>query len=204
MTAHGLSQRRAYGPFDMDRTSFRYPSTAPDDAGLRTRKRALAAELLRFGYRRLRWLQWRVGARKNHKRFRQLYAEVTLKVQRPDTGDAVPSASGLNLALPQGPNQCWLLDFVFDHLATGRRVCVLSVANYFMKKSLAAVPDTPIIEQPSIAEPDRLVERRRKPLSIVSDNGGEITSRPVLQWTMETDIDWHYVTPGKPTQNAFI
>ncbi len=42
------------------------------------------------------------------------------------------------------------------------------------------------------------------PLSIISDNGGEMTSRAVLQWTMETGIDWHYIAPGKPTQNAFI
>jgi hypothetical protein len=26
-----------------------------------------------------------------------------------------------------------------------------------------------------------------------------MTSRAVLQWTMETGIDWHYIAPGKPT-----
>ena len=35
MTAHGLSQRRACGLLDMDRTSFRYRSTRGDDAELR-------------------------------------------------------------------------------------------------------------------------------------------------------------------------
>jgi putative transposase len=54
MTAHGLSQRRACGLLDMDRTSFRYRSTRADDAQLRARMRALAAERRRFGYRRLR------------------------------------------------------------------------------------------------------------------------------------------------------
>jgi putative transposase len=35
MTAHGLSQRRACGLLEMDRTSFRYQSMRPDDAELR-------------------------------------------------------------------------------------------------------------------------------------------------------------------------
>jgi len=26
----------------------------------------------------------------------------------------------------------------------------------------------------------------------------------ILSWSLETQIDWHYIAPGKPTQNAFI
>ena len=39
---------------------------------------------------------------------------------------------------------------------------------------------------------------------IVSDNGTELTSHAVLKWSQETRIDWHYIAPGKPTQNAFV
>jgi putative transposase len=108
------------------------------------------------------------------------------------------------LVLPQGPNQRWSLDFVADQLTTGRRFRILTVVDDFTKESLATVPDTSITGRRLVAELDRLVEQRGKPLSIVSDNGGEMTSRAVLQWTMETGIDWHYIAPGKPTQNAFI
>lgn len=38
----------------------------------------------------------------------------------------------------------------------------------------------------------------------VSDNGTELTSMTILCWTQETRIEWHYIAPGKPTQNAFI
>jgi putative transposase len=49
-----------------------------------------------------------------------------------------------------------------------------------------------------------IVDRRGKPLSIVSDNGTELTSMAILEWSQETQIGWHYIAPGKPTQNAFV
>lgn len=26
----------------------------------------------------------------------------------------------------------------------------------------------------------------------------------ILQWSQDRAIDWHYIAPGKPTQNAFV
>jgi putative transposase len=39
---------------------------------------------------------------------------------------------------------------------------------------------------------------------IVSDNETEFTGRAVLKWASENKVEWHYVDPGKPQQNAFI
>ena len=39
---------------------------------------------------------------------------------------------------------------------------------------------------------------------IVSDNGTELTSNAVLAWSEEAEIEWHYIAPGKPMQNAFV
>jgi putative transposase len=38
----------------------------------------------------------------------------------------------------------------------------------------------------------------------VSDNGTELTGMAVLRWSREIRIEWHYIAPGKPTQNAFV
>ena len=38
----------------------------------------------------------------------------------------------------------------------------------------------------------------------LSDNGTELTGMAVLRFSQETQIEWHYIAPGKPTQNAFI
>ena len=40
--------------------------------------------------------------------------------------------------------------------------------------------------------------------SATSVSGSELTSRAVLTWQNETGVVWHYIAPGKPTQNAFI
>ena len=45
---------------------------------------------------------------------------------------------------------------------------------------------------------------RGKPEMIVSDNGTELTSNAVLRWAADHKIEWHYIAPGKPTQNAFV
>jgi putative transposase len=37
----------------------------------------------------------------------------------------------------------------------------------------------------------------------VSDNGCELTSTAVLCWSIGR-LDWHYIAPGKPVQNAFV
>jgi hypothetical protein len=49
-----------------------------------------------------------------------------------------------------------------------------------------------------------IVERRGKPGSIVFDNGTEFTCNAMLAWCKDTGIDWHFIAPGKPIQNAFV
>jgi hypothetical protein len=46
--------------------------------------------------------------------------------------------------------------------------------------------------------------RGRRPDTIVSDNGTELTSNAILGWADQTGVGWHYIAPGKPQQNGFI
>ena len=52
-------------------------------------------------------------------------------------------------------------------------------------------------------ELDRIIERRGEPNACVSDNGTELTSMAILKWQKDRDVQWHYIQPGKPQQNAF-
>ena len=53
-------------------------------------------------------------------------------------------------------------------------------------------------------ELDRLIAVHGKPTAIGSDKGTELTSNAILTWTADSGVDWHYIDPGKPVQNAFI
>ncbi len=39
--------------------------------------------------------------------------------------------------------------------------------------------------------------------AVLSDNGTELTSNAILVWADERRIEWRYIQPGKPVQNAF-
>lgn len=51
---------------------------------------------------------------------------------------------------------------------------------------------------------DFLIHLKGKPLAIVSDNRPEFSGHVIDQWTYEQQIYWHFIQPGKPTQNAFV
>ena len=74
----------------------------------------------------------------------------------------------------------------------------------FTRECLALVADTSLSGMRVARELDALVEKRGRPRTIVSDNGAELTSRAILQWQEDNRVDWHYIAPGKPTQNGFV
>ncbi len=39
---------------------------------------------------------------------------------------------------------------------------------------------------------------------VVSDNGTELTSHAVLARQQDHGVEWHYIAPGKPIQNAYV
>lgn len=198
-----VSERRACQAIGVDRSSVRYRSRRPDDGAIRTRLRELAAFRRRFGYRRLYILLRREGLCLNHKKLRRLYAEERLQVGRRG-GRKRALGTRAPLALPQGPNQRWSLDFLHDQLSNGRRFRILAILDDFTRECLALVADTSLSGLRVGRELDAIIAERGKPVACVSDNGTELTSMAILRWSQETGVDWHYIAPGKPQQNAFI
>ncbi len=88
--------------------------------------------------------------------------------------------------------------------ASGRRFRILAIFDDCTRECLAAVADTSLSGGRVARELDRLITLRGKPRMIVSDNGTELTSNAILGWSDQTQVSWHYIAPGKPTQNAFV
>ena len=199
-----MSQRRACDVLGVDRTMVRYRSQRPDETQARERIRALAGERRRFGYRRLHWLLGREGIIMNHKKFRRLYREERLQVRRRG-GRKRALGTRAPMAIPQGVNQRWSLDFVADALSCGRRFRIFAMVDDFTRECVRLIADTSISGARVARELDAAIfERLARPAMVVSDNGTELTSMAILRWSKERNVEWHYIAPGKPQQNGFI
>ena len=202
MSKHGISQRRASRLVGVDPKTVR-AERAPDCPEIRRRMREIAAERRRFGYRRIGLMLTREGITMNHKKLRRLYKEEGLAVKR-RRGRKRATGTRAPIEVPLRPNDRWSLDFLSDVFEPGRRFRILAVIDDCTRECLGLVADTSLSGRRVARELDRLIQLYGKPTTIVSDNGTELTSRAILEWQNETGVAWHYITPGKPTQNAFI
>ncbi|MDQ1199373.1 putative transposase [Rhizobium sp. SORGH_AS 787] len=199
----GLSERRACQIISADRKTIRFRSCRPPEVKLRLRLRDLANERRRFGYRRLFILLRREGEPSGVNRIYRLYREEGLSVRkrmarRRTVGTRAP------ILVEAKANARWSLDFVHDQFACGRRFRVLNVVDDVTRECLAAIPDTSISGRRVARELTMLIERRGKPGIIVSDHGTEFTSNAILAWSKDHKVEWHYIAPGKPTQNGYV
>lgn len=201
-TARTVSQRRACSVLAVDRSSVRYAGRHPDDAEPRTQLRAVAAERHRFGYRRIHVMLAREGVAMNLKKLRRLHAEERPQVKRRG-GRKRALGTRRPIELPVEPNARWSLDFVCDAFADGRRFRILAVVDDFTRECLALVADTSISRARVARELDAIIVARGRPRFCVSDNGTKLTSMAILAWCQESAVDWHYIAPGRPQQNAF-
>lgn len=203
MEERGYSQRRACDLAGIDPRVYRYRSTRGDDDAVRSRLRELASERRRFGYRRLHILLKREGFNLNWKKLYRLYKEERLTVRKRG-GRKRALGTRAPMAIPQGANQRWSLDFVSDSLVDGRRFRILCVIDDFSRECLTVVVDNSLSGERVARELDRIAEHRRLPCMIVSDNGTELTSNAILKWQQDRSVEWHYIAPGKPMQNGFV
>jgi putative transposase len=199
----GYSQRRACGLVGLHPKTYRYASKRSGDEKLRVRLRELASQRRRFGYRRLGLMLKRQGIKLNRKKLYRLYKEERLTVRKRG-GRKRALGTRAPMAIPQGRNLRWSLDFVADTLASGRRFRILALVDDFTRECLGLVVDTSLTGPRVVRELDRIVELRGCPRMIVSDNGTELTSNAILSWQQEYDVEWHYIAPGKPMQNGFV
>ncbi len=165
--------------------------------------KAIANKRLRFGYRRIGVMLERKGMIMNHKKLYRLYTEEKPGVRR-RRGRKRARGSRTPMLAALRPGERWSLDFLSDTFGVSRKFRILAVNDDCCRENLCLMADTSISGAGVARELDALVRIYGKPACIVSDNGTEFTSRAILKWANESDVEWHYIDPGKPQQNGFI
>ena len=202
MRDHPVSQRRACVLIGVDPKTVRR-ERPPDNPEIREEMHKIAEKRRRFGYRRVGIMLERKGMIMNEKKLYRIYREEGLSVRR-RRGRKRARGSRTPMPVPLRPNQRWSLDFLSDTFGACRKFRILAVNDDCCRENLALIADTSISGARVARELDALVRIYGKPARIVSDNGTEFTSKAILKWANENGVEWHYIDPGKPQQNAYI
>ena len=89
-------------------------------------------------------------------------------------------------------------------LLTGRKFRCLTIVDDFTRECIAVEADFSFPSQRVIRVLNRLAAERPLPAALKSDNGSEFTSSKMLTWSADTNVDLHFIEPGKPNQNASV
>lgn len=207
-TTYTFSQRRACRTIRAHRAAIRYRRRGrADEAELRERLCALAAQRPRWGYRRLHVLLKRelglVGAVVNRKRVYRLYRLEGLAIRRRKRKQVARAVRGL--VIPSGqPRESLAMDFMQDVLADGRRFRTLNILDLVTRECLAIEVDTSLPGARVVRVLDQLVDWHGCPKRITVDNGPEFAGQALDAWAYRHGVRLDFIDPGKPMQNGFL
>jgi len=201
--ALGLSERRACRIVAVSRASHRYRPRREEPAALVAEMRRLAAERPRFGYRGLHRMLRRRGVAVNHKRVYRLYRVLGLSL-RTKRRRRYAASPRIEIVRPVRPGQRWSMDFVSDHLTSGRRFRILTTIDDYSRRSPGILVAFSITAERVTRFLDEVAATDGLPEMIVVDHGPEFISNALDQWAAQRGVRLHFIRPGKPVDNAFI
>jgi len=199
-----VSERRACGVIQLQRSTYRYRSVADEQAVLRVRLRDLAQARVSYGYRRLHILLQREGWKVNHKRVYRLYRLEGLGMRPKKPRRHVTACRRMERPAATEVNESWSMDFMSDQLYDGRRIRLLTLVDNYTRESLAIEVGEHIGSDRVVEVLTRLSKSRDLPKRIRVDNGPEFISKRLDQWAYFHRVELDFIRPGKPTDNGII
>ena len=187
----------------LSKSGFYYNAKKVDDSALITalddNVRAHPKEGFWLSYHRIRM----AGNQWNHKRLFRVYQSMGLSLRR-KTKKRLPARVKEPLVVPQALNHTWSIDFTSDALENKRKFSTFNVMDDHNREALHVEVDYSLPSRKVVYVLNRLCKMRNKPKKIRMDNGPEFIAHILQDWSAFMGINFHYIEPGKPTQNAFI
>ena len=200
----GVSIRRASRALRFDTSTYDYKSRRTGQAGLQHRIKEICETRVRYGYRRVHVLLRREGWVVNIKKTRRIYNELGLQLRNKHPKRRVKAKLREDRDAAAGPNAVWAMDFVYDQLAMGRKLRILTVIDTHSRLCPAVGPRFAYRGEDVVQKLERVCTRIGYPKTIRVDNGSEFISRDLDLWAYANDVTLDFSRPGKPTDNGFI
>jgi putative transposase len=199
----GVSIRRTCRLFEIDTSTYYYKSLRPGQAHLEQRIREISQTRARFGYRRVHVLLRREGFAINQKKTRRIYRELGLQLRNKTPKRRVKAKLRDDLREAKRPNETWAMDFVHDHLATGKKIRVLTVVDTFSRYVPVLDAQFSYRGKDVVQTLERVCAKTGYPTPIRVDQGSEFISRDLDLWAYPNSVTLDFSRLGTPTDKAF-
>lgn len=201
--AKTTSIHRACKLLTLSKSGYYYESKKADDTmlikALNKQVEQHPQEGFWLSYKRLR----AVGNSWNHKRLFRVYQEMGLSFRRKKK-KRLPARIKNPLIVPEELNNTWSIDFTSDALTNKRKFRSFNVMDDYNREAIHVEIAYSFPSRSVVYILNRLCKKRGKPQKIRMDNGPEFIAHIIQDWSKFMGIEFLYIQPGKPTQNAFI